>query len=135
MNARDVMTATPRTISSTASIQDAIDEMFASGVRHLPVVEGKELHGLVCDRDLRSYLLPADEQLLDPDYARERATASVMDIAIREPITIEEGSSVRDVIDLMLEKNISAVPVVSSAGQLVGIISYVDILRRLRETM
>jgi acetoin utilization protein AcuB len=129
------MTKKPRCIPSNASIQDAIDEMFASGVRHLPIVDEGILVGLICDRDVRSYLLPADKKLMDPDEARARVAVSVFEIAIKDPLTVADQTPVREVIDLMLSRNFGAVPVVSDSSQILGIISYVDILKSLRETM
>jgi acetoin utilization protein AcuB len=46
-------------------------------------------------------------------------------------VTVDPEDDVHDVIDRMLENKIGAVPVVDADQTLVGIISYVDVLRHL----
>jgi CBS domain-containing protein len=45
---------------------------------------------------------------------------------------VEEDAPLEEVVDLMLDNRIGAVPVVDPEGALVGIVSYVDLLRRMR---
>ena len=52
------------------------------------------------------------------------------DVMVSPVITADESATVRDVAKLMLEKHISAVPVVDRAGKLVGIVSEADLMRR-----
>jgi CBS domain-containing protein len=53
------------------------------------------------------------------------------DIMVSPVITVKPSLSVRDVANLFLERRISAAPVVDDAGNLVGIISEGDLLRRV----
>lgn len=46
------MTKQPSSISSDQSENDALDMMLASGFRHLPVVDGDDLKGIVSIRDV-----------------------------------------------------------------------------------
>src|SRR5213083_2448208 len=46
------MTKDPRTIAPSASVEDALQIMFAGGFRHLPVARGDEILGVVSMRDL-----------------------------------------------------------------------------------
>ncbi len=46
------MTRDPRTIEPSASVEDALQTMFAGGFRHLPVAQGDEILGVVSMRDL-----------------------------------------------------------------------------------
>ena len=48
------MTADPQTISPEASVGEALDRMLAGGFRHLPVLEGDRVVGIVSMRDLAS---------------------------------------------------------------------------------
>jgi CBS domain-containing membrane protein len=50
-----------------------------------------------------------------------------------EPIAVDCADEVEDAIDLMLENKVGAVPVVGLEGEVVGIVSYLDILRDMRE--
>ena len=46
------MTREPVTIGSDASVKDALDRMLSGGFRHLPVIDGDHVVGLVSMRDL-----------------------------------------------------------------------------------
>ena len=46
------MTRNPTTISPEAPVQDALDMMLSAGFRHLPVMEGDDVVGVVSIRDL-----------------------------------------------------------------------------------
>jgi len=48
----EVMTANPRAVSADESIEECLFIMREFGFRHLPIVEGKELKGLVSLRDI-----------------------------------------------------------------------------------
>ena len=48
----EVMTANPRTVSADESIDECIFIMREFGFRHVPIVDGKEVKGLVSVRDL-----------------------------------------------------------------------------------
>jgi CBS domain-containing protein len=48
----EVMTANPRSVSVDESIENCLFLMREFGFRHLPIVEGKQLKGLVSVRDV-----------------------------------------------------------------------------------
>jgi CBS domain-containing protein len=48
----EVMTANPRAVSVDESVAECLFIMHEFGFRHLPIVEGKELRGLVSLRDI-----------------------------------------------------------------------------------
>jgi CBS domain-containing protein len=49
---REFMTADPTTIGADAPASEALESMFAFGFRHLPVVEGEQVVGIVSMRDV-----------------------------------------------------------------------------------
>jgi CBS domain-containing protein len=50
------MTKDPRTIGPDASVRDALRTMVEGGFRHLPVVEGDEVVGMLSMRDIATAL-------------------------------------------------------------------------------
>jgi CBS domain-containing protein len=52
------------------------------------------------------------------------------DVMVSPVVTVGKGATVRDVARILLEKHISAVPVVDSAGKVVGIVSEGDLMHR-----
>lgn len=133
LRAEDIMTRNPLSVDAMSTVQDAYYQLFEHDVRHVPVVKNGELVGIVSDRDVRSYMLPDDDQVLYPEEMKERMAASVSKVLQDDVICTNPDSEVREVVDLMLENKVGAVPVVDSmTNKLVGIISYVDVLRVAR---
>jgi CBS domain-containing protein len=115
------------TVSLTDTIGQADELMNTNRIRQLPVVEAKRLVGIVTDRDIRSFL---SGSLLETPVARERALASaVREIMTTEPITVSPDDDLQEAVEIMIEEKIGGIPVVDEPEGLVGIVTYVDILR------
>ena len=133
LRAEDVMTRNPVTIDSTGTVQDAADLMFAAEVRHIPVVTHGTLVGMISDRDLRSYTLPRPEQIFRADEARAQMAVSVSAVMPSDVITVLPDTPVAALLDILLEENIGAIPVLApDTGELIGMVSYIDVLRAIR---
>ena len=59
MQVKKIMSKNVVTVPIEASLDEAMALMKKYEIRHLPVVEGKKLIGLVTDRDIRSAIFPA----------------------------------------------------------------------------
>jgi CBS domain-containing protein len=70
---RDVMTTGVHTVTPESRIPDCIALMHEKGIRHLPVVRGKEIVGVVSVHDLMGAALERNERLLR-QLAEERLT-------------------------------------------------------------
>ena len=135
MKVVDLMTIDPLTVTTAETVGKADELMAENNIRQIPVVNGRDLIGIVTDRDVRAYL--SDALLADPN-ARERALkTAVGDIMTTEPLSIAPDDDLKDAIEMLIEQKFGAIPVVDGAEGLVGIVSYVDVLRcfldRLRE--
>jgi len=125
------MTEDPVTIAPHAKVREAVRLLQSMEIRHLPVVDDDELVGMLSDRDLRGVSLPhlIDERWFgDLRHAMDEAVASVMSSDV---LSVEAEADATEIIDLMLEHKVGAVPVVDADGNLVGIVSYMDVLREL----
>lgn len=112
-------------------IFDAKEKMDAYHIRHLPVVDKKNLLvGIVTDRDIRSALPSRLLQYLGKKEERSALSEyKVQDIMTQNPLTISPNQTIQDAL-LLIQKNlIGALPVVDENGQLQGIISIRDLLR------
>lgn len=126
MLAQDVMTRDPITLRADASLADAIDIFQTRDIRHLPIVdEGGNLVGMLSDRDIRDALAPIHVG----EDAKPRLSMRIASLMSGGVISVEEDDDVEEIIDLMLEHKVGAVPIVSGDGDLVGIVSYLDLLR------
>lgn len=126
MLARDIMTTSPVCVTARTRLKDAIEVMYANDVRHVPVLDHQRLVGILSDRDLRALWDPALDVEVRDGRVYERV---VSDFMSANPITVEAESDIDDVIELLVEHRVGAVPVVNAEGVLVGIVSYVDVLK------
>lgn len=123
--AADLMTENPRTIRGDESVAEAIEALELLDVRHLPVVdEHNNLVGMISDRDLRPLQMSWDDEA-----PIRRARTPVVSLMSGSVVSVEPHTRVHEIVDLMLDHGIGAVPVVDGEGNVVGIVSYVDILR------
>lgn len=100
-------------------------------IRHLPVLDGDRLVGVVTDRDLRLAMPPiwAD----DRDELRDALnTRRVSEVMIRDIITVPSDTPVEYAAKLLYTHRIGCLPVVDD-DRLVGILTETDLLRAFAE--
>lgn len=144
--ARDIMTAEPVTIAPDVSVTEAAHLMSERRIGALPVVDGDRLVGFVTEGDLimqdarvhfPTYLSLLGGYVFAPGAAdrfesslRKAVGARVRDVMTEDPITVTPEALASDVATLLVDRDISRVPVVDD-GRLVGIVSKSDIVRML----
>lgn len=134
MDVEEVMTQNPQTIETSASVRDALKLMMEMDVRHLPVVDGPELVGIVSDRDLRA-IIPFSEEVDTSELGRA-LSQSVSDLMSGDVQSVGPETDLGELIDLMVEYRIGAMPVVAKGTKdLVGIVSYIDVLKAARDSL
>ena len=135
MKVVDVMTKDPLTVTPSEAIGQADELMNGNKIRQLPVVEDNELVGIVTDRDIRSFLRASP--LYEPDEREAAFNVKIRRIMTTDPITVSPDDDLAEAVELLIEQKIGGIPVVDEAEGLVGIVTYVDVLRcflnRLRE--
>ncbi len=123
----DVMTKEPLTLSPTETVGPADELMNQNKFRQIPIVFNKELVGIVTDRDVRSFL---SGSLLADARDRERAlNTAIREIMTPEPVTVTPDDDLEDALELLIEEKMGGIPVVDDSEGLVGIVTYVDMLR------
>ena len=123
----DVMHTDVVTIEPATSLADAMRLVQQRRIRHLPVLDGQELVGIVSDRDLkRAMASPATSlEMHELRYLLDRVR--VDEIMTRAVITIGPMLAVEEAARLMVGEKISALPV-TDLGRLVGIVTETDVL-------
>ncbi len=127
MKVRDIMVTDVATLEVTDELSLANDIMKLGRIRHLPVVDGKKLVGIISERDLfRSSLATALGQ--NSLSVRNLMKAiRIRDIMNTKVVTVPPDADLKNAVRLMLERKIGCVPVVED-GLLVGLITETDIL-------
>jgi CBS-domain-containing membrane protein len=128
----ELMTPEPVTASPDTSAADAARLMSETGARHLPVVDSADrVVGMLSERDLIAHLR-ADVTVW-PDAATERLEEEVSVLMTPNPTVLYSGTRAREAFGAFADERLTAVPVVDDGGRLLGILSYVDVLRWLRD--
>ena len=116
-------------------VQEAFEIMRDGGFRHLPIVDelGKVV-GILSDRDLRSVgAIYKDEDTGTEDFLVTE-DSTVDKIMATKPFTVSPEDSVSFAIDIIRQKRIGCL-IVSKGGELLGILSYLDLLVALKELL
>ena len=119
---RDWMTRKPITVAEDCSIRLALGQMQRDGVRHLLVLDGDRLSGILSNRDVRRLALgdPGPSLLSGP----------VRSIMTEDPVTVAPETAVTVAARLLLEHRIGALPV-RDGDDIVGIFTTADALEAL----
>jgi CBS domain-containing protein len=117
----------------TLSIDDhldlAEDIMRLGQVRHMPVLDGKRLVGVVSNRDLLAASL---SKTLDFDSQERRthiSSVEVREIMSSDLFTVEPDATLELAASMMLNHKIGCIPVAESDGALVGLLTEADMLK------
>lgn len=116
------------TLSVTDTLIIAEDIMALGEIRHLPVVHGDRLVGIVTQRDiLRASLSSLIQHKLE-DLSAFRRGVSVAEIMTSPVITVTPDVKVNEAAEIMAERKIGCLPVVEERDKLVGLVTETDIL-------
>jgi CBS domain-containing membrane protein len=128
LTVEDIMTHEVLTLEADASLIQVDDLMKRHRMRHVPVVQGRKLVGLVSHRDLiRAFAWQSSNST--------RSMLGLPDIMTREVETVTPQDSVQTAIDRLLEKRFGCLPVVNEQRELVGIVTESDLLRLARRLL
>jgi CBS domain-containing protein len=130
MKLRDVMTPNPRTLDSTATVQDAARVMRDADTGVVPIVENGKPVGLITDRDI---VVRAVADGAEP-------TRPVRELATDTLVTAEPDMSTGEAAELMGQHQVRRL-LVCEGDRLVGVASIGDIAvkegkdRRIGDTL
>jgi len=127
------MSKSPITIKRDDSFQMALNLLRQGGVRHLPVLEGRKLVGILTDRDLRQASPSPATSLSIYEIKYLLNKIAVEDLMVKEVITVPPTATIESAAKLLYEHKIGALPVVNEKGELLGIITETDILETFVE--
>ncbi|TFH48728.1 MAG: CBS domain-containing protein [Lysobacterales bacterium] len=135
MFVKDVMQSVVTSAPLGTSVQDAFEIMRDGGFRHLPVLdEFGKVAGILSDRDLRSVgAIYKDEATGTEDFLVSE-DSTVDKIMATKPFSVSPEDSVSFAIDIIREKRIGCL-IVSKSNELLGILSYMDLLAALKKIL
>jgi acetoin utilization protein AcuB len=133
----DIMTREVCTVLEEDNLDSVLTLLAPYRFRHVPVVDGKRLVGILSQRDLLQLTSQGRDR---SSAARARETrvleqTFVRDVMNEKVITAAPDTSLAAAARLMLEQRVGALPVLDEDQQLVGIVSESDLLRYMAQTL
>lgn len=128
MLVRDIMKTQLVTLNADSKLGFANDIMYLGRIRHLPVVKGENIVGILTQRDLYRASLTSilanwkeNKEFLDSIRVSEVMTKNV--------ITISPDATVEEAAQIMIDKKVGGLPVVKDKNKLIGLITETDVLQ------
>ncbi len=130
---KEIMAREMKSISPDTVLPEAHQVMIGNDIRRLPVVDGDKLMGIVTLSDIQQ-ASPSDATSLsvwELNYLLAKLT--IKKIMTSPVMTIGEDDLVNKAAKMMLVNKFGGIPVVNSAGKLVGMVTESDIFRLVAE--
>lgn len=124
----DLMNSKVITVTESDTLEHLEESMLRLRFRHLPVVDGKKLVGLISHGDL----LHASSSFLSDKAAERNALinkVTVSRIMQREVLTVRPEELLVEAGKMMWEAKVGCLPVTDVNGNLLGIITEADFIR------
>lgn len=127
-----IMTKNVATVQVSDDLHDVIDLVKKNHIRHVPVLEGHDVVGIISSTDINRLTFSslfenqegADEAILE--------MLSISQVMTQKPRTVEASLSIRDVAEILASEEYHALPVIEN-GQLAGIVTTTDVIKYLLE--
>lgn len=123
-------------VGPETSMVEAAHLMADNHCRHLPVIEGRELVGLLSDRDIQRALQVA---MVDPDTEEPVAFGLEHSLLVKNfmssPVqTLSSDAELVEAVDLMVNNKIGAL-VIQGAKEVEGILTETDLMKVLKDIL
>lgn len=128
MRVSDYMTRKVITASPEDGVRETFFRMRDAGIRHLPVLRGAQLIGMLSDRDLRRPDWVDEAPDLSYDYQLDDHL-SVSDLMSHRPVSVHTYDDLSKACELINQHGFGALPVLDKGNHLVGIVSKADLVR------
>ncbi|SES17544.1 acetoin utilization AcuB family protein [Salisediminibacterium halotolerans] len=125
MNVSDIMIRNIFTAEPDMAIGDALELMKKKHFRHMPVTDSSgTMIGIISDRDLKE----ASPSIFEGNH-KDYMNRPISDVMVTNVITALPMDFAEDAANMMVENDLSCLPVENEEGDLVGIITETDLLK------
>ena len=129
------MTKNPITVEPSTPVNEAAKLMKRRNIRRLPVVEDGKLVGIISDRDIMRVAPSPATTLSRFEIASLLDKITVAEIMAKDVVSLPDTATIEDAALLMYNEKLSGLPVVSSVGAVVGIITETDVFKTFVDVM
>ncbi|MBS9523788.1 CBS domain-containing protein [Litoribacter ruber] len=124
----EIMTAQVITLDEKASLKEAVSLLRKHKIRHLPVINGNRIVGIISRTDINRLTFgvlmdnqeDADDTILD--------MLTVPQVMSSKPRVVSKSQTVEEVAKIFTSEDFHALPVVDD-GELYGIVTTTDVIR------
>jgi CBS domain-containing membrane protein len=118
----DIMTRRVIYLREEDNLSRIVEGMEHFGLRHLPVLDGDKLVGMITHRDMLKILTAADRR------EEETFVASIM---TRDPIAVGPDTTIAEAARLLIKARFGCLPVVDEHRNVIGIVTEHDFMKVL----
>ncbi len=127
-----IMTENVETVNLANTLVEAKEIMEQNRIKHLPVISGEKLIGILSLNDINKLGLEVMYEGQKDASVAVMEMYSIERIMTKNPISIAPYTTIKDATEIFIEKGFHALPVLDN-GVLVGIVSTTDVLEYLLE--
>ena len=127
----NIMTKDVFTINVTTGLKEAEHEMKERNIRHVPVVSGDELIGMLSLTDLMR--ISFGDVYGDSQSNVDAAIydmLSIKQVMVANPVSVEPSTTIKEAAEILSSKEFHALPVTEN-GVLQGIVTSTDLIKYL----
>ncbi len=128
MLVKDWMTPAPLTVSPSTVVLEALKLLKSRGFRRLPVVDGAALVGMVTEKDLKDAMPSKANTLSVWELNQLLGKLAVREVMTNNLKTCRASDTLESAALTMQAAKIAGLPVLDSAGALVGMLTITDVL-------
>jgi len=129
-----IMTVRVITIEMDDSLEVVRDIFKKVRFHHLLVVDNEKLVGIISDRDVLKAVSPYVGTM--SETTRDQATLNkrAHQIMSHHPVTIRPSCPLQEAAELMLARGVSCLPVTTIDGEVLGLVTWKDVLRAILDS-
>lgn len=127
-----IMTKTVMTVNQNDDLRKVVEKLKSNSIRHLPVVNGKEVVGIISRTDINRLTFSA---LFDGQEGVDEAVLDMLTIPqvmTAKPKTLSSDTIIKDLAVTFVKEEFHALPVVDN-GVLKGIVTTTDVIKYFLE--
>ena len=129
------MTKNPITVEPATPVNEAAKLMKRRNIRRLPVVEKGSLVGIISDRDIMRVAPSPATTLSKFEIMSLLDKITVSEIMAKDVVSLPDTATIEEAALVMYNEKLSGLPVVSSMGAVVGIITETDVFKTFVDVM
>jgi acetoin utilization protein AcuB len=134
MLVQDYMTTEVTSLQESDTLLDAAMVFVRSSFRHLPVLQGKRVVGIITERDVKQFAPSLLSRTTAEEYNQVMETTPISRVMTKNPMTLRPDQPMFEAAQILHNRRVGCLPVVENE-ELVGILTTTDLLALLIHLM